>query len=84
MNKSTVKTIVIMILMVILGLWFKFFLYLRAESRGESVYEISLDNNSWMCTNWTQDPGTGCIKFKDLSGIKHVICDNYTITKWTK
>jgi len=39
-------------------------------------------NETYTTREYTRDKESGCIIFKDEIGIKHVVCNNYTITEY--
>jgi hypothetical protein len=76
-----------MILLTIIGLFvFKIDMIAEARKNGKTVYEINVNSfnriETYTTTEFTRDEKTGCIKFKDEFGLKHVVCNNYTITEY--
>jgi hypothetical protein len=76
-----------MILLTIIGLFvFKIDMIAEARKNGKTVYEINVNSfnriETYTTTEFTRGEKTGCIKFKDEFGLKHVVCNNYTITEY--
>lgn len=76
-----------MTFLVIVGLFgFRVMMVTKATKDGKKVYEISVNNfqhmESYITNEYTRDEKTGCITFKDEFGLKHVVCNNYTITEY--
>lgn len=76
-----------MILLTMIGLFvFKIDMIAEARKNGKAVYEINVNSfnriETYTTTEFTRDEKTGCIKFKDEFGLKHVVCNNYTITEY--
>lgn len=61
-------------------------LILDVKNNGSTLYEIQVNNfnthETYMTTEYIRDKETGCIKFKDEFGIKHIVCNNYTISQY--
>lgn len=81
------KVVFILILLTIIGLFiFKIQMIAEARKNGKPVYEINVNNfnqvETYITNEFTRDEKTGCIKFKDEFGLKHVVCNNYTITEY--
>lgn len=78
--------IAVAVVLVVGLLIFQTSLVMDAKNRGEKVYHIEVNSfngaETYSTTNYTKDKETGCITFKDLVGIKRVVCNNYTITEY--
>lgn len=84
---KSVRTIVVIFFVAILALVaLQFYLVVGAKNRGEKVYQIDVNSfngsESYMTNQYTKDEKTGCITFKDMIGIKRIVCNNYTITEY--
>lgn len=71
---------------IVIGIMFKAYIIVDAKKSGKTIYEISVNsfnqNETYTTTEYTRDGESGCIIFKDEIGIKHVVCNNYTITEY--
>ena len=81
------KIFFFMVFLLIVGLFaFRVTTVTKATKDGKKVYEISVNNfqhmESYITSEYTRDEKTGCISFKDEFGLKHVVCNNYTITEY--
>lgn len=56
------------------------------NANGKTLYQIDVNNfnshESYITTDYTRDKETGCITFKDEFGLKHVVCNSYSITEY--
>ena len=82
-----IKIMFVVIFLGIIGsIIFKVSLVTDAKRNNKTIYEINVNNfnnvESYTTTEYGRDPKSGCIKFKDEFGIKHVVCNNYTITEY--
>ena len=77
---------VIMIAILIGGFIFKVGLITNAKKNDKTIYQIEVNNfnshESYITTEYEKEENTGCIKFKDEFGIKHIVCNNYSITEY--
>lgn len=77
---------VIMILIIIGGFVFKVGLITDAKKNDKTIYQIEVNNfnshESYITTEYEKEEKSGCIKFKDEFGIKHIVCNNYSITEY--
>ena len=76
-----------LVFLLIIGMiFFRVNMVMDATKKGKTVYEVNVntfkENEVYITTEYTRDKETGCIKFKDEFGIKHVVCNNYTITEF--
>lgn len=57
-----------------------------AMKSGKTMYQIDVNNfnnpESYLTTSYEKDEKTGCIKFKDEFGVKHIVCNSYSITQY--
>ncbi len=71
---------------IFLLIMFKAYIIVDAKKSGHAIYEISVNsynkNETYTTREYTRDKESGCIIFKDEIGIKHVVCNNYTITEY--
>ena len=76
----------IVALLIVGGLIFKASLIADAKRNNKTIYQIEINNfnnvESYTTTDYERDEKSGCIKFKDEFGIKHVVCNNYSITEY--
>lgn len=84
---SLIKAFMVLVVTLIIGAFvFKINLITTARHNNKPVYEIEVNNfqnmETYTTTEYTRDQNTGCIKFKDEFGIKHTVCNNYTITEY--
>lgn len=84
---KSVRTIVVIFFVAILALIaFQGYLVVSAKNRGEKVYQIDVNSfngvETYMTNEYSKDEKTGCITFKDMIGIKRIVCNNYTITEY--
>lgn len=67
---------------------FRIALVTNAINSDTPMYEISVNSfnrvETYITTEYERDQGSGCIRFKDEFGIKHIVCNNYTITEYGK
>ena len=72
------------ILTSLISLRFAYFVSTKKE--GKIVYEIQVNSfngpESYMTNSYTRDETSGCIKFQDEFGVKHIVCNNYTISEY--
>lgn len=65
---------------------FNMYFVIDAKNNGEKVYQIQVNSfngiEMYMTNEYTKDEKTGCINFKDMVGIKRIVCNNYTITEF--
>jgi hypothetical protein len=77
---------VLVFIIIIGGVMFKFFMIADAKSNNKTIYQIEVnsfnDIESYTTTEYDRDGKTGCIQFKDEFGVKHIVCNNYTITEY--
>lgn len=76
-----------LVFLVIIGsVLLKVGLITDAKRSNKTIYQIDVNNfnnfESYTTTEYDKDMNSGCIKFKDEFGIKHVICNNYSITEY--
>lgn len=84
---SFFKVMFVVVFIIIIGTFiFKIGLITDAKRNNKTVYQIEVNNfnnfESYTTTEYEKEEKTGCIKFKDEFGIKHVICNNYSITEY--
>lgn len=84
---SLFKVFFFLVFILILGsILFKVGMYVNAKNSGKVVYQIDVnrfnETESYMTSDYTRDKETGCITFKDEFGLKHVVCNDYTITEY--
>lgn len=84
---SFVRIFMTLVFILIIGtILFRGYLILDAKNNKKQIYEIQVNNfqriESYFTTEYTKDEKTGCITFKDDLGIKHVVCNNYTISEY--
>ena len=85
MRTTLFKGFFIFVLLLILGT-----IAIRAKmvmnANGKTLYQIDVNNfnshESYITTDYTRDKETGCITFKDEFGLKHVVCNSYSITEY--
>jgi 3-dehydroquinate dehydratase len=78
-------TVIIFILMA--GMFiFKGFMIYDAKKNNKPIYEVHVNNfqqiETYMTGEYSKDEKSGCITFRDEFGIKHIVCNNYTITQY--
>ncbi len=77
---------VVIIMLIAGGIAFKVSMVMDARKNNKTLYEIEVNNyrnvETYTTTEYTRDQTTGCIRFKDEFGIKHTVCNNYTITEY--
>lgn len=76
-----------LIVFIIIGtIVFRTYFILNSTKSNKKVYEIQVNNfnthESYLTYEFTKDPQTNCISFKDEFGIKRIVCNNYTITEY--
>lgn len=76
-----------LIFLFIIGMFvFKGVMIYNAKKSNKVLYEIQVNNfqqiESYFTSEYTKDKETGCITFKDEFGIKHIVCNNYTISQY--
>jgi hypothetical protein len=58
----------------------------EAKKNNKTIYQIEVNNfnnfESYTTTEYEKEEKSGCIKFKDEFGIKHIVCNNYSITEY--
>lgn len=84
---SFFKVIFAVIVVLIIGTFiFKIGLITDAKRNNKAIYQIEVNNfnhiESYTTTEYVRDKESNCIKFKDEFGMKHVVCNNYTITEY--
>jgi hypothetical protein len=84
---SFFKIIFAVIVVLIIGTFiFKIGLITDAKRNNKTVYQIEVNSykniESYTTTEYEKEEKTGCIKFKDEFGMKHIVCNNYTITEY--
>lgn len=84
---KTIRALIVLFFVIILALFIlQGKLVLDAKNRGEKVYQIEVNSfngvETYMTNEYTKDKETGCISFKDMIGIKRVVCNQYTITEY--
>lgn len=84
---SFVRGSVIMVFILIIGMFiFKGFMVYDAKKNNKPIYEVNVNNfqriETYMTYEYSKDEKSGCITFKDEFGIKHIVCNNYTITQY--
>lgn len=71
---------------IIGGFIYRTYIVVDAKNNNKTIYEIEVNNfnvvESYTTTEYTRDDKSGCIKFKDEFGIKHTVCNNYSITEF--
>lgn len=77
----------VIVFVLIIGMFFfRVSLITSARNEGKTIYEIKVNNfqevETYMTKEYTRDKETGCISFKDEFGIKHTVCNNYSITEF--
>ena len=62
------------------------YMVFNALNSNRTMYEVNVNSfnriESYITTEYQRDSTTGCLKFKDEFGIKHIVCNNYTITEY--
>jgi hypothetical protein len=86
-SSSLFKVMFVVVFIIIIGTFiFKIGLITDAKRNNKTVYQIEVNNfnnfESYTTTEYEKEEKTGCIKFKDEFGIKHVVCNNYSITEY--
>lgn len=81
------RIIFVLAFILIIGFFgFRIFLISDAKKNDKPIYQIEVNNfnspESYLTSEWEKDEKTGCIKFKDEFGIKHIVCNNYTIVEY--
>ena len=81
------KGFLALIFLFIMGMFiFKGIMIYNVKKSNKTVYEIQVNNfqqiESYFTSEYTKDKETGCITFKDEFGIKHIVCNNYTISQY--
>jgi hypothetical protein len=84
---SFTKFFIIFVFIIIIGgIIYKGVMVVNAKNNNQTVYEIDVNTynsvESYTTTEYTKDEKTGCIKFKDEFGLKHTVCNNYSITEY--
>ena len=84
---SFITGITILLFTLIIGMFiFKGIMIYNAKKSNKPIYEININNlkqiEIYMTNEYTKDEKSGCITFKDEFGIKHIVCNNYTITQY--
>jgi LPS O-antigen subunit length determinant protein (WzzB/FepE family) len=84
---SLFRGIFVIVFIAIIGLiLFKGYLVVSAKKSNKTIYDIQVNNfqtvENYLTTEYTKDEKTGCISFKDEFGIKHIVCNNYTISEY--
>ena len=84
---SLFKVMFVVVLIIIIGTFiFKIGLITDATRNNKTIYQIEVNNynnvESYTTTEYVKEEKTGCIRFKDEFGIKHVVCNNYSITEY--
>ena len=84
---SLFKVMFVVVLIIIIGTFiFKIGLITDAKRNNKTIYQIEVNNynnvESYTTTEYVKEEKTGCIRFKDEFGIKHVVCNNYSITEY--
>lgn len=86
MFKSVRSIVVIIFVGILFLIALKGYLIVGAKTRGEKIYEIEVNSFNgqeiYMTNEYTKDEKTGCITFKDMIGVKRVVCNSYTITEY--
>ena len=76
----------LIVLLIISTIVFKAGIIIDAKNHNKTIYQIEVNNynqvESYTTTDYTRDKETGCIRFKDEFGIKHTVCNNYSITEY--
>jgi hypothetical protein len=58
----------------------------EAKKNNKTIYQIEVNNfnnfESYTTIEYEKEEKSGCIKFKDEFGIKHIVCNNYSITEY--
>ena len=83
------KVIFVLVWIFIIGMFiFRIALVSNAVNSDKPLYEISVNTfnepESYLTSEYERDQTSGCIKFKDEFGIRHIVCNNYTITQYGK
>ena len=81
------RVIFVGVIIAIIGSFiFKVGLVTDAKRNNKTIYEIEVNNynhvETYTTTSYERDKESDCIKFKDEFGMKHVVCNNYTITEY--
>jgi hypothetical protein len=81
------KVVFVAIFLAIIGAFiFKIGLITDAKRNNKAIYQIEVNNynhiESYTTTSYERDKESDCIKFKDEFGMKHIVCNNYTITEY--
>jgi hypothetical protein len=84
---SLFRGIFVVVFIAVIGLFlFKGYLVMSAKKSNKTIYDIQVNNfqtvENYLTTEYAKDEKTGCISFKDEFGIKHIVCNNYTITEY--
>jgi ABC-type Na+ efflux pump permease subunit len=82
-----VKFFIIFVFIIMIGGFiFKGAMVVNAKKNNQTIYQIDVNTynavESYTTTDYTRDEKTGCIKFKDEFGLKHTVCNNYSITEY--
>ena len=86
-NFSFFKVFFVLIFIVILStIIFRVGMIVSAKNSGKTTYEIKVNSFSgselYITNEYTRDKETGCISFKDEFGVKHIVCNDYTIIEY--
>lgn len=86
MNKKFTFFFVAMISIMVILVTLKASIIFRAKNSGKTIYQIEVNSfnrlESYTTTDYVRDEKSGCITFKDEFGIKHIVCNNYTIAEY--
>lgn len=86
MSKSVRSLVVFICVGFLLLIALRVFLIVDLKNRGEKIYQIEVNSFNgqeiYMTNEYTKDEKTGCITFKDMIGVKRIVCNSYTITEY--
>lgn len=82
-----IKGYFVFVLLLIIAIFgFRIYLVVDAKKTDKPIYEIEVNNFNnyevYLTKSFTKDEKTGCISFRDEFGVKHIVCNNYTITQY--
>lgn len=81
------KIVFVVIIGIILASFvFKIAMVVDAKGKGGKIYTIEVNTfnsvESYTTSEYERDDKSGCIRFKDEFGIKHTVCNSYTISEY--
>ena len=84
---SWIKMIMVFTIIAVIGLVGSrtYFIY-RGIKSNKTLYQVNVNNfqtmEIYLTREYTRDEKSGCITFDDEFGIKHIVCNNYTISQY--